>query len=298
MQLSASSAALDLALSQSPGPESLSNGWGAFNRHRSTQSQQSVQMSLSQLNGQGGNSASGAQTTPTESPISVRPSFRHSLDLKFFDNASQDSSAQVTSPTKHVQATPPKLQTSYSANDVATMKSNGNGVAGVNVNTSANTHAQQHFHNHNASMGRIPPSALNNRLSREVVSPESPNTLRENANGGYQSIQSALQASAPPFGPAITQAMSQGQAAPAVAAPNGQQGYPTPGYYNNNNNYNVQMMTMGMQNMQLNSPIYSPHNPYANYNGGYPPQAGARDSQARVIQQRRMHDGEGKFLVI
>ncbi len=37
MQLSASSAALDLALSQSPGPDS--NGWGAFNRHRPSLSQ-------------------------------------------------------------------------------------------------------------------------------------------------------------------------------------------------------------------------------------------------------------------
>ncbi|KAH8820489.1 armadillo-type protein [Xylogone sp. PMI_703] len=283
--LSASSAALDLALSQSPGPDSLSNGWGAFSRHRPSQSQHNIQqMNLSQLNGKGSSSASASQPASTDTPISVRPSYRHSLDLKFFDN-NQENSAQITSPSKHVQPTPPKLQTSYSANDVATMKTNGNGVSSVNA---SNSHAQQHFHNHNASMGRIPPNALNNRLSREMASPENPANLRDTANGGYQSIQSALQASAAPFGPAITQAMSQAQAPPAVSAPNNQQQYPVPGYYNN---YNMQMMTMGMQNMQLNSPMYTPHNPYANYNAGYN-QAGARDSQARVIQQRRMHDGE------
>jgi len=64
-----------------------------------------------------------------------------------------------------------------------------------------------------------------------------------------------------------------------------------PGNYNG---YNMQMMTMGMQNMQLGQPMYSPQNPYANYGVMYP-QASPRDSQARVIQQRRQNDGEGKI---
>jgi len=67
--------------------------------------------------------------------------------------------------------------------------------------------------------------------------------------------------------------------------------YAVPGYYNG---YNMQMMTMGMQNMQLGQPMYSPQNPYANYGVMYP-QASPRDSQARVIQQRRQNDGEGKI---
>jgi hypothetical protein len=67
--------------------------------------------------------------------------------------------------------------------------------------------------------------------------------------------------------------------------------YAVPGYYNG---YNMQMMTMGMQNMQLGQPMYSPQNPYANYGVMYP-QSSPRDSQARVIQQRRQNDGEGKM---
>jgi hypothetical protein len=56
------------------------------------------------------------------------------------------------------------------------------------------------------------------------------------------------------------------------------------------------MLSMGMQNMQLGQPIYSQHNPYANYGGMYPQAPPPlRDSQARVIQQRRQNDGEGKF---
>lgn len=284
MQLSASSAALDLALSQSPGPDAGANGWGAFGRHR--QSQHSLPMNSLQGNG----STSTSQTNGPESPVSIRPSHRHSLDMKYYDGA-QDNSSQMTSPSKYNQSTPPKLQSSYSANDVPTMRS-ANGVP--SINTTPNSHAQQHLHNHNASLGRIPPNAMNNRLSREVATGDS--NSREAHNGGYQSIQSALQASAPPFGPASTQGMSQAQSPLTMNSPTSQQQYGMPGYYNNSNNsgYNMQMMTMGMQNMQMGQQMYSPNNPYVNYNNMYP-QTGPRDSQARVIQQRRANDTECKF---
>ena len=284
MQLSASSAALDLALSQSPGPDALSsNGWGAFARHRP--SQQSLPMN--NIHGQGNGSIAVSQSNGPESPISVRPSYRHSLDLKFFDGP-QDPAAQVSSPPMHTQATPPKLQSSYSANDVPTMRSTTNGIS--SLNSTPNSHAQQHLHNHNASLGRIPPNAMNNRLSRDMASSDN-STLREAQNSGYQSIQSALQASAPPFGPSLTQGISQPQISAGITSPAAQQQYASPGYYNNN--YNMQMMSMGMQNIQIGQPMYSPHNPYTNYNTSMYSQNGVRDSQARVIQQRRQNDGEG-----
>jgi hypothetical protein len=272
MQLSASSAALDLATSQSPGADGHSNGWGSsFARHRPSASQASLPLNTN---------GSTAHSNGPESPISVRPSYRHSLDLKSFDG--QESFAHITSPSKHVPATPPKLQSSYSANDVPTMRTTTNGIS--NVNATPNSHAQQHLHNHNASLGRIPPNAMNNRLSRELSAGDAA-TLREAQNGGYQSISSALQASAPPFGPSLTQGMSQPQVPAAMTSLTQNSG----AYYNN---YNMQLMTMGMQNMGIGQPMYSPHNPYVNY-GMYPPQTGVRDSQARVIQQRRQNDGEG-----
>ncbi|CAG8976315.1 hypothetical protein HYALB_00005721 [Hymenoscyphus albidus] len=286
--LSASSAALDLATSSSsPGPESHSNGWGMFARphHRASQSQQSLPMvSQSQTNG-----ASAAQANEPQSPINVRPTYRHSIDMNFFEG----QEPQISSPPSMAQ-TPPKLQSSYSANDVPTMRSGTNGAP--SVNTTPNSHAQQHLHNHNASLGRIPPNAMN-RLSRELNASEAA-TLRDAQNGGYQSIQSALQANAPPFGPSLTQGMSQPQIPAAMTSPTGSQQYPSPpGYYPN---YNMQMLNMGMQNMQLAQPMYSPHNPYAygaqgttvGAAGMYTPQATPRDSQARVIQQRRQNDGE------
>ncbi len=288
MQLSASSAALDLATSQSPGPDS--NGWGAFApRHRPTQSQQSI--SMNSLGQSQANGHSNTQVNGPESPISVRPNHRLSLDIKYFDGPQEPSNNQVFSPSKSSQATPPKLQQSYSANDVPTMRSNTNGIN--TVNTTPNSHAQQHLHNHNASLGRIPPNAMNNRLSREMTSGENA-TLREAQNGGYQSIQSALHASAPPFGPSLTQGMSTAPVQNGITSP-AQQQFPVAGYYNGYNP--MQMMTMGMQNMQLGQPVYSPqHNPYANFGALYPPtqSGGPRDSQARVIQQRRQNDGEGE----
>jgi hypothetical protein len=163
----------------------------------------------------------------------------------------------------------------------------------TSVNPTPNSHAQQHLHNHNASLGRIPPNAMNNRLSREMPASDT-NNLREAQNGGYQSIQSALQASAPPFGPSLTQGMSQAQAPAAMTSPTAQQQYAA-GYYNN---YNMQLMTMGMQNMGIGQQMYSSHNPYVNYAGNAYPPNGIRDSQARIIQQRRQNDGEGKPLSI
>jgi hypothetical protein len=247
--------------------------------------------SQNQSQGQTNGSSSASQSNGPESPISVRPSYRHSLDLKYYDG-SQDGAAQVASPPKHTQATPPKLQSSYSANDVPTMRSTTNGIS--SVNSTPNSHAQQHLHNHNASLGRIPPNAMNNRLSREMTSTESA-SLREAQNGGYQSIQSALHASAPPFGPSLNQGLSQAPLPTPITSPTTQQPYPVQGYYNG---YGVQMLTMGMGNMQIGQPIYSPHNPYANYGGMYPQAPPPpRDSQARVIQQRRQNDGEGMFQV-
>jgi hypothetical protein len=276
MQLSASSAALDLASPQTPGPDS--GGWSTFARHRPAQQSLPVN-AVPQINGQSSGVSNGAANA--DSPINVRPSYRHSLDLKYFGEAQQDQ-AQVTSPTKHIQATTPKLQSSYSANDVPTMKTSSNGT-GANT---PNSHAQ-HFHNHNASLGRIPPNAINNRQSRDLTSVET-TTLREGQNSSYQTVQSALQASAPVFGPPISQTMSQPQSPGAIASP-AMTTYAVPNYYN----YNMQMMAMGMQNLQLGQSVYSPQNPYANYGSMYQPQNGMRDSQSRVIQQRRQNDGEG-----
>ncbi|KAK7415829.1 hypothetical protein QQX98_005611 [Neonectria punicea] len=288
--LSASSAALDLALAPSPNPEiSSSRGWSrVVNRHRPQQSLSSINGNSSQIGDIGGHN---------NRPSSIR----HSLDLKYIsENGNETGGPNMSSPGSQNMATPPKLQSSFSANDVPTVKNS----AGSAMN--ANNHAQQHFHNHNASLGRIPVGAVPRGHSREL-SADNLNANREQA-GAYPSIQTALQASAAPFGPSTTTA-----APPASSIVSSPSGTPSMNSYNNGffqaNGYsspqganhppgafNVPMLAAGMQQMNINGAnggnMYPPPNfgGYGNlpYNQGNQP----RDSQARVIQHRRQLDNE------
>jgi hypothetical protein len=174
----------------------------------------------------------------------------------------------------------------------------------------ANNHAQQHFHNHNASMGRIPAGALPPRHNRELSSDNSMNSVREQPNG-FQSLQSALQASAAPFGPSLTTAAQAASttavSGPATTAPGSSFNtfYPPNGYgpgaTSSNGNYGMPLLTAGMQQMNMNGVnggnLYPAQN-YTGYSAGpYSQAAGQpRDSQARVIQHRRQLDNEGMLL--
>lgn len=267
-------------------------------------------------------------------------SLRHSLDLKYI----AENGSEAPGGTLSNMGAPPKLQSSYSTNDVPTVK-NSTGQAGGNANN-ANNHAQQHFHNHNASMGRIPAGAVSNRggHSRELSSDNSNSASRDQPNT-FQSLQSALQPSAAPFGPSTSATSMQSL---QVTSPSGQSPagfgnfYPPGGFVPQNGgnagpngapgNYGMNMITAGMQHMNMNGGqngnnmngmngmnnmngmgnmgamnnmggMNGMNNMYPNQNyGGYgsmpynqQPSAAppARDSQARVIQGRRQVDNEG-----
>ncbi|PNY27788.1 Armadillo-like helical [Tolypocladium capitatum] len=293
--LSASSAALDLALSPSPNPEiSAANGWNRVNRHHS-------QQSLSSINGSVSNQAGDIAT------IGSRPaSLRHSLDLKYIsENATDATGGIMSSQSNHNMqtSTPPRLQSSFSANDVPTVK-NTSGASMMGNN--ANNHAQQHFHNHNASIGRIPAGAMPTRgHTRELSNDSNTNGVRDQGNA-YPSIQSALQASAAPFGPSLTTAapMTSASTVPSptsTASMNQFHGfYPANGYSpagaNAGGNFGMPMLAAGMQQMNINGvnggTMYPPQN-YTGYGSMPYAQGGqARDSQARVIQHRRQLDNE------
>ncbi|KAM3482290.1 hypothetical protein MY8738_004016 [Beauveria namnaoensis] len=305
--LSASSAALDLALSPSPKPDSSRN-WTNVNRHR-------AQQSLSSLNINGSSSQLGDL-----SAIGSRPtSMRHSLDLKYISESGDGSAGVISPKSNHVITTPPKLQSSFSANEVPTVK---NSTGSSTMANNANNHAQQHFHNHNVNMGRIPAGAMPTRHSRELSSDSSMNAGRDQV-GAFQSIHSALQASAAPFGPSMTTSAApyssatatSASTAPAMNGMNGMNGanglngvggmnamngfpsyYSQNGYQNNGHNgvqFGGPMLAAGIQQLNLNG--VSPGNmyPVQNFPGynGVPFQHGSvapqRDSQARVIQNRR-----------
>ena len=296
MQLSASSAALDLALSQTPVPESQSNGWTPFARHQS--SRQSLPLNVfdihqsNQQNLDSPNSSSQLSIDATaDSAGSVRQPNRHSMEASIASYAQKNMLAQtITNGTSSVRPNLANIQSSYSTNDIPTLK-NPNGL--TTPISPPKTQAQQQFHNHNASLGRIPPHAVNPRHSREMSVGE---IRREEQNNNYKAVQSELQASAAPFGPSMS-TPAPVESMPANAAlPNVSQ-YTSPAYYGG---YGMQLMNMGMTPIHMGNQLgfnnqVSPYQSQSSFSpySQYGQQARMPDSQARVIQQRRMQNVEG-----
>ncbi|KAK5149370.1 hypothetical protein LTR04_007141 [Oleoguttula sp. CCFEE 6159] len=312
MQLSASSAALDLALSQSPGPETQqANGWPTFTRHHASQQSLPMNTLRQSLQSQEDSGLPNFNGISSESPPKPTAFNRRSLEVKF-SGIGEIKQPSLMGLSSHDPANGfPKLQSSYSTNDIPTLKSTS-GLNGASSNVPAavpKTAAEQHFHNHNASLGRIPQNAVNsvntantvssNRLSRELPSGD---VRAEEAKKTFRPLQSALQASAVPFGPPLTSTATEPIGANAMSA--GLSPFASPAYYGG---YGMPMLGMAMNNLnvggqpQWNSQMSVYQNPYGAYqqypqygNGNANGNGGGRfaDSQARVIQQRRMQNGE------
>jgi hypothetical protein len=281
-KLSASSAALDLALSQSPGPDSQSNGWQGY-RHR--QSQQSLPTNTfrkaSQVDEYDVGQANGnVDSTPNKNMANNRRSVEFNL-------SPESKRSSFASPTNGM----PKLTQSYSASDVPTLK-NGGGTNGTN-GLGFVTHAEQHLHNHNASLGRVP--YMNNRHNH-------------NGSNGY----SGLHASAAPFGPPMTTVAPGNGVAGTVGSPTMSQYSTTPvssaPYFNG---YNMSMLTGAMTSMNMGPtpqmggpPAYGTNGmfggngnvPYYTPYSAYGPSGRVQDSQARVIQSRRLQNDANRFM--
>ena len=182
---------------------------------------------------------------------------------------------------------------SYSANDVPTMK-NVNGLGGGSTPTKSQ--AQQQLHNHNASLGRIPPHAVNHRHSRELSGGE---TRREDQINGYQNLSSVLQPGVTSLGPTSPPASSVESTPHPLQQVNGGP-YVGQAFYGG---YGMQFMNVAMAPASMGNPItfsnnssaFQPQNPVMPYQVfGQAPRF--TDSQARVIQQRRLQNGEGRVL--
>jgi len=234
-------------------------------------------------------------------------SLRHSLDLKYLSDAASETGNSIhSSSTNHVMATPPKLQSSFSTGDVTAPKAGSSSQS----YGSPNNHAQQHFHNHNASLGRFPAGPIAGRHSRELSNDANSSASARDQSSGYPSIQSTLQGSAAPFGPNMVAPAHSLNSSISAPVGSGAMNYPyyAGGTYVPNaggppttsapNAYGVPILTMGLQNMGLNN------YPNGSYNGAYAPPSyqgssqHQRDSQARVIQHRRQLDNEGMFFFL
>ncbi len=195
------------------------------------------------------------------------------------------------------------MPSSFSTNDIPTMKSGTNGLGGIVTPTK--TQAEQQFHNHNASLGRIPlhGRVVANRGSRELPGGE---IRREDLTNGYQYFSSALQNGAAPFGHTAPTTSPMDSMPSGIVQMNVGQQYAAPAFYGG---YGMQLTNMGMAPMPMantlafNSQVHSypTQSAFANYAAyAQPPRFAtvAADSQARVMQQRRLQNGEGMLAQI
>ena len=191
LQLSASSAALDLALSQSPTLEAQAASTPLV-RHRL--SEQLVPSST--FNATFNSQANGTSSINTQkSPDTFgnnRQLNRHSMEASLAAYSNSSLSGQRWLMSLHAPLwqpfTHPTRPMMYQPLRTHKFRQS--------TSPPPKSHAQQHFHNHNASLGRIPPNAINNRHSRELSGGDN---RRDEQLNSFQQLSSALQASAAPF---------------------------------------------------------------------------------------------------
>jgi hypothetical protein len=273
-QLSANSAAMDLANSRSPDP---SESWAAFTRprpHHQSMPQAGLNMFRPVLNSPPDEQV--FDSAPSQaSQFSQKPQ-RHSMGLTFTsggDSSRNDQPLNVATPPG---TRPVSLQSSFSMNDLPTVK-NASGTT-TNATPAKGYTADQHFHNHNASLGRIPPGAASNRQSRDFQPGQSSTEVKKDDK--TLNMQSLLQASAAPFGPQITATanMSPGSVVPySTTLPSSAYGYSMQSY---------NMTSTPSNNNQLQT-MQGGYGPYTTY-GGY---GRLQDTQPRAVHHRRQQGG-------
>ena len=257
------------------------------------------------------------------SPTKGASSNRHSMSARVtFNETKRPAPLPNPAASNSSSRVPTKLMTSLSTSSVPTVGSLNDNATSTQVTPTSAT-AEQRFHSHNASLGRIPAGAINNRHSRDL------STILDNVEPETRtqaSANSVLHAQAPTFGPAprmySTKASdSAGPMSPANGIP-GQTGQGSYISMDQMHILNAAMNTMQIQPGQLAQQQgfqSQPLQPFQaqGYNAGYQApgfqpgqyQAGpvgygnyqqyndarGQDSQARVIQQRRTQGGEGMY---
>ncbi|THZ10871.1 ARM repeat-containing protein [Aureobasidium pullulans] len=305
MQLSASSAAMELAHAQQNGSD---NQLMTDRTNASRTNRQSLPPSAMRQTGYGEAAMSPLNGILTELNTAKNTAAnRRSVEVKFSGLATSKRPGLLASPKGIGSNGVPKLQGSYSTNDIPTLKSTNAGdfsdISGAvqsprpefisparQTSVLGNGH-QNGFHTHSR---------------QEQNKPE------EHSSAASQ--RSGLQASAAPFGPsvaspsfeparafnAITNANSNGN---GHSSPLSMQSYGNGAYYGG---YGMQMLGNGFNQMYVDNQSggqwASPPGPMPGFQhgfgGGYSQQlsqqspARYNDSQARVMQQRRSQNGE------
>ena len=208
-------------------------------------------------------------STDRPADLSRRKSQRSSLGVTFEE--STPLPATILSVSR-----PASLQTSYSTNDVPTVKKS---LTLDTALTPPKTQAGQQFHNHNVHLGRIPANAVNHRLSREVA-----NGSTKFEDRSMASSASNLHASAAPFNTTLT---STSDSSNMMASPTA--GYVPPPFMYNMQTFNVNQLTPpaalngALQSYGQGQGMYGMNNTYT----GTPQRTGTGG--------RRTHNDDARF---
>jgi hypothetical protein len=179
-QLSANPDAHDLANVRALGSESYSH----HSRHRS--SHQSMPQNLQTFGHLDQVTKQHSEDISNSAHISRHNRRSMGSQISFHDDRREETATPVPS------SRPTALQSSYSTNDLPTVKGNGTGMS----ITPPQSH-NEHVHRHNASLGRTSQTSVNNNQSKADF-----DEIEFHGN------QSTLHASAPPFGPQISSTAS------------------------------------------------------------------------------------------
>lgn len=305
MQLSASSAAMELAQAQQNGSDNqlLTDRTNASRTNR-----QSLPPSAMRQTGYGEAAMSPLNGILTELNTAKNTAAnRRSVEVKFSGLATSKRPGLLASPKGIGSNGVPKLQGSYSTNDIPTLKSTNAG------NFSDISGAVQSPRPEFISPARQT-SVLGNGHQNGFHTPSRQQQNKPEEHSSAASQRSGLQASAAPFGPsvaspsfeparafnAITNANSNGN---GHSSPLSMQSYGNGAYYGG---YGMQMLGNGFNQMYVGNQgggqWASPPGPMPGFQhgfgGGYSQQlsqqspARYNDSQTRVMQQRRSQNGE------
>jgi hypothetical protein len=249
--------------------------WPTYQRHR--QGQQSLPMNT--LRGEAHDVGPSHNRNSSTFDGPAHANNRRSMDISLPSLASSVQPTLAIAPQQSVSM--PGLRSSFSANDIPTVTSHGN-AANVGL-----THAEQHLHNHNAMIGRIPIGVTHRRemsgdrrlsIGRLTESISAMNMVDAPATGRRPELVHAQSA-----GPAMPQIQPMVNAYQPVAAPaqpilGAPQAYPYIGGYSPAPNVGPG---------QWSQPAYY------GYQNFVPQYSGrARDNQQLVMQSRRaQNDG-------
>ncbi|KIX94095.1 uncharacterized protein Z520_10121 [Fonsecaea multimorphosa CBS 102226] len=268
LKLSANSAALDLANSKTPDLD-----WTLGSRYRPAH--QSMPHTDSSMYRPVLANLNNISSPPADRPADLtrRKSQRHSMGVTFEDTAPLPASLTVSRPTS--------LQTSYSTNDVPTVKKS---LTLDTVPTPPKTQAEQQFHNHNVSLGRIPANAVNNRQSREVAN----GSVKLEDKAMSAAPLSSLHASAAPFNASFTTTSDANAVSNAMALASPTSTYPAPQPYM----YNMQTFNVNQMNPQASGA--GPIQPFGQSQGIYGI-SNTYSGPQRSGTGRRNHGDEARF---